>query len=186
MSLQRFVRRHTKITSKVLLFLLIFFPVISAWADFTGKVVGVIDGDTIEVLNEQTPIRIRLHGIDCPEKGQPFGKRAKQAASALAFGKDVTVDDRGRDRYGRTIAGVILPNGVSLNQELVKQGWCWWFRRYAPGDSVLEGLEQEAREAKRGLWADANPVPPWDWRQHRAKVPPDISGGRLDGRQPPH
>lgn len=137
------------------------------WADFTGKVIGVIDGDTIEVLNIQTPVRIRLHGIDCPERGQPFGKRAKQAASALAFGKDVTVDDLGRDRHSRTIADVILPDGVSLNQELVKQGWCWWYRKYAPENTVLEGLEQEARKEKRGLWVDPNPLPPWEWRKAR-------------------
>ena len=135
--------------------------------DFTGPVVRVLDGDTLEVLHNQLPERIRLSGIDCPEKGQAYGKKAKQAASALAFGKDVTIQTHGHDKYKRTIGDVILPDGMSLNQELVKQGWCWWYRKYAPGDTVLEGLENEAREAKKGLWADPQPVPPWEWRKRK-------------------
>lgn len=142
----------------------------NAWADFSGKVVGVIDGDTIEVLSQKTPVRIRLHGIDCPEKGQAFGKRAKQAASALAFGKEVTIQEHGKGKYGRTIADVILPDGVNLNQELVKQGWCWWFRKYAPADTTLAALEEEARSEKRGLWQDPSPLPPWEWRKSRTRA----------------
>jgi endonuclease YncB( thermonuclease family) len=122
-------------------------------ADFTSPVVSVLDGDTIEVLNGHHAERIRLSGIDCPEKGQAYGQRAKQAASALAFGKQVTLQTHGYDKYKRTLGDVILPDGMNLNQELVKQGWCWWYRKYAPGDTVLEGLEKEAREAKKGLWA---------------------------------
>ena len=63
----------------------------------------------------------------------------------------------------RTLANPLLTDGVNLNQELVNQGWCWWYRKYAPGDTVLEGLEKEAREAKKGLWVDPQPVPPWEW-----------------------
>jgi endonuclease YncB( thermonuclease family) len=111
------------------------------------------------------PERIRLNGIDCPEKGQAYGNNAKHAASDLAFGKDVTVQTHGHDKYGRTLTDVLLPDGLNLNQELVKQGWCWWYRKYAPGDTVLEGLETDAREAKKGLWADPQPVPPWEWRK---------------------
>jgi micrococcal nuclease len=111
--------------------------------------------------------RIRLNGIDCPEKGQAFGKRAKQAASDLAFGKEVTIQTHGHDKYKRTLAEVLLPDGMNLNQELVMQGWCWWYRKYAPGDTVLEGLENEAREARIGLWADPHQVPPWEWRKSK-------------------
>ena len=114
---------------------------------------------------QQHPERIRLSGIDCPEKGQAFGNRAKQAASALVFGKDVILQTHGQDKYRRTLGDVILPDGTNLNQELVKDGWCWWYRKYAPGDTVLEGLEKEAREAKKGLWADPQPIPPWEWRK---------------------
>ncbi|MBC7838356.1 MAG: thermonuclease family protein [Nitrospiraceae bacterium] len=117
----------------------------------TGDVTGVLDGDTIEVLNGHHAERIRLSGIDCPEKGQAFGNNAKHAASDLGFGKGVTVQTHGHDKYKRILADVILPDGMNLNQELVKQGWCWWYRKYAPGDTVLEGLENEAREAKKRL-----------------------------------
>ena len=72
-----------------------------------------------------------------------------------------------KDRNGRTLATVMLPDGRSLDHELVRDGWCWWYRKYAPGDTVLEGLEKEAREAKKGLWADPQPVPPWEWRKRR-------------------
>jgi endonuclease YncB( thermonuclease family) len=109
--------------------------------DFTGPGVFVLDGDTIEVLHNQLSERIRLSGIDCPEKGQSYGKRAKQAASELAFWKTVTLHPHGHDKYRRTLGDVILPDGMNLNQELVKQGWCWWYRKYAPGDTALERLE---------------------------------------------
>ena len=104
-----------------------------------------------EGFHNQLPERIRLSGIDCPEKGQAYGKHAKQAASALAFGKDVTIQTFGKDKYKRTIAEVIPADGTHVNHTLVKEGWCWWYRKYAPGDPVLEGLENEAREAKNGL-----------------------------------
>ena len=132
---------------------------------FNWPVVEILDGDTIEVLHNQHPERIRLSGIDCPEKGQAFGHEAKEAASALVFGKEVTLQTYGHDKYRRTLADVFLPDGTNVNHALVKDGWCWWYRKYAPGDTVLETLETEAREAKRGLWADPQPVPPWEWRK---------------------
>lgn len=144
-------------------------------ADFTGQVVGVIDGDTIDVLHNGKAERIRLTGIDCPEKGQAFGKKAKQAASELAFGKEVTVETYGQDKFRRTIGEVILPDEMNLNQELVKQGWCWWYRKYAPGNTVLEGLEKKAREAKKGLWGEPAPVPPWVYRKAKRGQSLDFS-----------
>jgi endonuclease YncB( thermonuclease family) len=147
-------------------FVLLLFPY-SSLAEFTGPVVSVLDGDTIEVLHNQRHERIRFSGIDCPEKGQAYGKRAKQAASELVYGTEVTLQSYGRDKYGRTIADVILPDGMNLNQELLKQGWCWWYRKYAPGDTVLEELERDARVGQKGLWADPQPVPPWVWRRRR-------------------
>jgi micrococcal nuclease len=97
--------------------------------------------------------------------GRAFGQRAKHAASALAFGKDVTIQTHGYDKYKRTLGDVILPDGMNLNHTLVKDGWCWWYRKYAPGDTVLEGLEKDARETRKGLWVDPQPVPPWAWRR---------------------
>jgi micrococcal nuclease len=137
----------------------------AAVSEYQGEVVRVLDGDTLEVLHNNQAERIRLNDIDCPEKGQAYGNNAKHAAADLAFGKEVTLQTHGHDRYGRTIVDVILPDGINLNHELVKQGWCWWYRKYAPGDRVLEGLEAEAREGRKGLWADPQPVPPWEWRK---------------------
>jgi endonuclease YncB( thermonuclease family) len=116
-------------------------------------------------LHNTHPERVRLSGIDCPEKGQAYGNRATQAVSALVFGRDVMLDTHGQDKYGLTLANVLLPDGTSVNHELVKDGWCWWYRKYAPRDMVLEGLEKSAREAKKGLWSDSQPVPPWEWRK---------------------
>jgi micrococcal nuclease len=141
----------------------------------TGPVVSVLDGDTIEVLHNRRPERIRLSGIDCPEKGQAYGARAKHAASELVYGKEVTLLTHGLDKYGRTLADVLLPDGTNVNYTLVKDGWCWWYRKYAPGDMVLEGLETEARKAQKGLWIDPTPIPPWVYRKARRGQSLDLS-----------
>src|SRR6185312_3340578 len=113
--------------------------------------------DTITVLTpEQRQVKVRLWGIDAPESRQDYGSRAKQAASELAFGKTVTIRPRDTDRYGRTVAEVILPDGRSMNRELVRQGMAWWFARYAPADTELARLESEAKVARRGLWSQPN------------------------------
>src|SRR5690349_12788207 len=97
----------------------LLIPSIVCAADFSGPVVSVLDGDTIEVLHNQSPKRIRLHGIDCPEKGQAYGHKAKQATAALVFGKEVTLLTHGKDKYKRTLADVLLPDGTNVNHELV-------------------------------------------------------------------
>ena len=102
--------------------LLCLHSVSPALADFSSPVISVLDGDTIEVLHNNCTERIRLNGIDCPERGQAYGKKAKQAASALVFGKQVTLQTFGKDKYGRTIADVLLPDGTNVNHELVKDG----------------------------------------------------------------
>ena len=151
----------------VLLISVVLLPAVSWATDFTGKVMGVTDGDTITVLHNGRSEKIRLNGIDCPEKAQAYGHKAKEAASALVFGKDVTVQTHGLDKYGRTIGAVLLPDGTNVNQKLVQDGMCWWYRKYSPEDTTLERLETEARNAKSGLWVDPNPVPPWDWRHKK-------------------
>ena len=132
--------------------------------DFTGRIVSVLDGDTIEVLHNTHPERIRLSGIDCPEKRQAYGKKAKQFTSALAYGKEVTVQVLRKDRHGRTVGDVVLTDGTNVSRELIKAGLAWWYRQYSK-DASLGVLEEDARQAKRGLWADPNPVPPWEVRQ---------------------
>src|SRR5688572_6310625 len=133
-------------------------------ADFTGEVIRVLDGDTIEVLHEKKPERIRLYGIDCPEKGQPFGQKAKQATSSLLFGKAVRIESHGRDKHRRTL-GTVFDGDLNVNQQLVKEGWCWWFRKFVPKDQTMKQFEQAAKDANKGLWADPNPVPPWLYRR---------------------
>ncbi|RMF86537.1 MAG: nuclease [Nitrospinota bacterium] len=145
-------------------FLLLPLPLFAA-TTFTGKVVGVIDGDTIEVLREGKAVRVRLAGIDAPERRQPYGRRAKQYTSALVFGQVVTVQVQSIGKYGRIIGNVLLSDGRNLSQELVRAGYAWWYRQYAPHDTTLQRLEREARLAQRGLWADPTPIPPWEYRK---------------------
>ena len=124
---------------------------------------AVKDGDTIEVLKEGKAVTIRLAEIDCPEKAQPFGNKAKKFTSELCFGRTVKVLPQDIDRYGRTVAKVILPSGRSLNQELVKAGLAWQYTKYSH-DEYLKHLEKEARENGRGLWRDPHPIAPWEWK----------------------
>ncbi len=150
----------------ILVTIMTMWLTLSAYAtDFTGQVVGVVDGDTIDVLHNGKAERVRLYGIDCPEKKQPYGKQAKWSTSDLAIRRTVTVIVKGRDRYGRTIGEVILPNGWSLNRELVRAGYAWWYFKYAPKNFDLKILQSTSMELKTGLWADVEPVAPWEFRK---------------------
>ncbi|WP_299823987.1 thermonuclease family protein [uncultured Pontibacter sp.] len=131
------------------------------------KVVGVKDGDTIVLLRNGEEVTVRLYGVDTPEKNQAYGQRAKQYTSDLVFGKQVRLIVNNKDRYGRTVGTVILPDGKSLNEELVKNGFAWHYKAYSK-DASLANAEADARRFKRGLWADANPVAPWDFRKNKS------------------
>lgn len=135
---------------------------------FAAKVIGVTDGDTLTVRAGETSTRIRLYGIDCPERGQEFGRRAGQFTRELTLGQVVYVRARDTDRYGRTVADVMLTDGRVVNHELVRNGLAWWYQHYAPDDADLGRLERDARDARLGLWGQGQPVPPWDWRRQRA------------------
>jgi endonuclease YncB( thermonuclease family) len=141
---------------------------------FTAKAVGLTDGDTITVLHNGQENVIRLNGIDCPEKKQAYGKNAKKFTSEKVLNKLITIEPHEVDRDGRTIADVLLPDGRSLNQELVKEGLAWWFFKYSK-DETLKALEEEARAEKRGLWRDPIPIPPWVFRKLQRKQVPEIS-----------
>ena len=136
----------------------------------TGRVVGVADGDTITVLDaNKVQHKIRLAGIDAPEKKQPFGDRSKESLSELAYDKTVTVETDKRDKYGRQV-GKVLVNGQDVNLVQVERGMAWFYRQYqreqSPNDRRLyEAAEDAAKVAKLGLWRDAEPVPPWEFRQ---------------------
>lgn len=135
------------------------------WA-WSGKVIGVADGDTITVLRDKQTHKIRLYGIDCPEKRQPFGKRAKQFTSELVFGKVVEVEPVTVDRYGRTVAFVQVEN-VLVNEELIREGLGWVYVRYCklPLCAKWQGLQLAAQNEKRGLWGHTGEIPPWEYRR---------------------
>ena len=145
--------------------LILLLTGIASAEQWTGLVVGIQDGDTLTVMHGTVQVRIRLDGIDCPEKAQPYGNRAQQKTAELSFQRKVTVVTTSKDRYGRTLAVVILPNGHALNDELMRAGLAWWYRKYAPKNRSLAQLEETARDAGLGLWADPNPTPPWLWRK---------------------
>jgi endonuclease YncB( thermonuclease family) len=137
-----------------------------------GRVVGVTDGDTVTVLDaSKMQYKIRLMGIDAPEKKQAFGGKSKESLSALVFNKQVTIEYSKRDRYGRTI-GKIIVDGVDANLEQVKAGMAWHYKQYQKEQSIDDRIayahaEEQARAEKRGLWVDSDPTPPWDWRRQR-------------------
>ena len=138
-------------------------------ADLTGKVVAIGDGDTLTLLvpdgASYRQVRVRLGEIDTPESRQPYGQRAKQALSDLAYNQQARVVVETTDRYGRTV-GRVYVGGVDVNAEMVKQGAAWAYRQYLKDQSLL-ALEAQAKAAKRGLWGlpEAERCPPWDWRK---------------------
>lgn len=136
----------------------------------TGRVVAISDGDTLTILDSsKKQIRIRLGEIDTPESRQPYGNKARQELSDLAFGKTATVEVQAIDRYKRTV-GRVYVGEVDVNAELVKRGAAWVYRKYVKDYSLFD-LEREARTNKRGLWKlpEAERVPPWEWRKNKVK-----------------
>ena len=145
------------------LFCLLALPALAADTTIVGKNVGVHDGDTLTLRTEDETLKVRLSGIDTPELGQPFGNNAKQALSAVAFGKTATIKSSGKDRYGRTL-GYIFIEAQAINTMMVRMGMAWWYRRYDK-TKELENAERYAKENKIGLWTDLNPIAPWDCRK---------------------
>ena len=132
---------------------------------FVGICERVIDGDTIKVAHDGTVETIRLSGIDAPEKHQTFGAQSKAYASQCCFGALVSVVGDNKDRYGRTIGEVFLADGTDLNRKMVKYGFAWWYRKYAPHDLELALLEQRAEQDHLGLWSSPGAIPPWVYRK---------------------
>lgn len=130
---------------------------------YFAKVVGITDGDSIIVLTKDSQqIRIRLEGIDCPEKKQDFGQQARQSTTALCFNKNVRVVSTGKDRYGRILAFVYVGD-MCINKELLKQGMAWHYKEFNT-DKTLATIEEDAKAHKVGLWSQSSPIPPWDFR----------------------
>lgn len=138
-----------------------------------NKVVGIADGDTFTLLTpENKQLKIRLYGIDCPERKQDYGNVAKQKLGELIFGQPVTIVQKEVDRYGRTVAIVYIQNGLCINEQMLREGLAWHYRQYDK-NPAWDALEATARAQHKGLWAVPNPTPPWlfrkDERMHTAQ-----------------
>lgn len=153
-----------------------------AWS---AKVVAVSDGDTIKVLHDGRQEKIRLYGIDAPEKGQEFGQKAGDFTGSLLAGRTVDVQPKDTDRYGRTV-GIVLVDGQILNELIVRNGYAWVYRPYCKESFCSSWIQAEAaaRLQKKGLWSDPAIIPPWDWRQQRrqgtAEVQPPAVAPKIE------
>ena len=175
----------------IFLFLLLTFPFLHA-ETLTGRVVRVTDGDTIVVLDtDKVQHKIRLQGIDAPERRQAFGTKSKEHLSDLVAGKTVEVDYSKYDRYGRVL-GIVMVNGEDANLEQIEAGMAWHYKKYqreqSPSDRVkYSDAELEARRHKVGLWRDPNAIPPWDYRRaerdRRKGMEPFVGKSTVRGAQ---
>lgn len=152
----------------ILLFtFLLIYSIATGQSVLTGKVVKIADGDTITILTkENSQIKVRLHGIDCPEKSQDFGNRAKQFTTVMSIGKTVSVQIVNKDRYGRTVGRVFLADGKMINKELLKAGLAWHYKKFDKSEEFAS-LENYAMLKKLGIWSIKNPIAPWDYRKKR-------------------
>lgn len=140
-------------------------------APLKGHVIGVLDGDTISLIDhDHQALRIRLAQIDAPEKHQPFGAASKKSLSSLVFGKDVLIDIVDTDRYGRSVAKIYIDE-MDVNLEQVRRGMAWVYEKYAR-ESRYFNVQLEAKKERRGLWRDQDPTPPWTYRHNTKKSDP--------------
>lgn len=167
------MRSHIRLPLTAALLTLIL-PILSFADVLQGRVVGIADGDTVTVLDAtNTQFKIRLMGIDAPEKKQAFWQNSKEHLSQMVFNKQVSVEYTKKDKYGRTVGKVIV-DGVDANLEQVKAGLAWHYKQYqreqsAEDIAVYVLAEELARNESKGLWADAEPVPPWEWRRQQKR-----------------
>lgn len=146
----------------------LFFPLFS-FSQIKGKVIKITDGDTFVLLTgSKEQIKIRLHGIDAPEKKQDYGTVSKNYLSNLVFKKDIIIEYKNRDRYGRRI-GIAFMEGVNVNEKMLSEGMAWHFKKYDT-NSQWSVLESKAKEEKKGLWSQPNPVAPWEWRVRKKRT----------------
>jgi endonuclease YncB( thermonuclease family) len=139
-------------------------------AEFTTKIIAVLDGDTVLVRRESGLVKIRLAEIDAPEKAQTFGITSKRSLSDMVLGKQVKVVSQAVDQYGRLVAHLSV-DGLDVNAEQIRRGMAWEYSNFHSNQALI-ALQNEAKQAPRGLWAQSNPTPPWEWRkQHPSTFP---------------
>ena len=150
---------------------------IAQGSEFTAKVLAVLDGDTVLVLRNNRPVKLRLAEIDAPEKAQTFGETSKRSLSDMVLGKQVKVSSQAVDKYGRMVAHLGL-DGLDVNAEQIRRGMAWEYSHFH-GNQILVALQEEAKQVPRGLWALSNPMPPWEWRKAHPNLvddhPADLS-----------
>jgi len=137
-------------------------------AEFTAKVVVVLDGDTVMVQRKGGLVKIRLNEIDAPEKAQAFGETSRRSLSEMVLGKQVKVSSQAVDKYGRMVAHLGL-DGLDVNAEQIRRGMAWEYSHFH-GNKALVALQEEAKQVPRGLWALSDPMPPWEWRKLHPNV----------------
>lgn len=166
----------------LLLFALTCLFAPAVWAlGIQGNVEKVSDGDTMTIMMGERSMEVRLKGIDAPEIDQPFGEQARQYAGGLCLGDEVTIKIWGTDKSGRIFVDVILRDGCNLNQEMVKAGYAWVMPDSHKNDT-LESIQSTAKTTHIGLWAEANPIAPWEWRADYRTVPQEATpSGEVQG-----
>lgn len=157
------------------------FALVAQAEVFTAGVVGVLDGDTILVRHEGKTAKVRLANIDAPEKAQPFGKQARQSLRELVYKKQVRIDSRAVDQYGR-IVGLVAVDGLDVNREQMRRGMAWAYS-YRNDDESYIALQSEAQQAQRGLWAAPEPQAPWQWRRQHPWTKPSVQQNSPEARE---
>lgn len=155
---------------KIRLFFLIFIIfTITVYSEsyveiYKGRVISVADGDTVTIKAKGKNIKVRLFGVDSPEKKQDFGIDAMNFTRLILYNKFVEVKVISKDKYNRDVANVFIEDGRCFNHEIVKNGYAWWYQYFAPNDRTLKSLEYSAKNKKIGLWKSPNPEAPWKFR----------------------
>lgn len=145
--------------------MLFAFALSVALPSFAHKVIGISDGDTLTLLVDEKPLKVRLANIDAPERKQAFGNRSRQSLAALCLGVDALYETQDTDRYGRTVA-VVRCGGIDVNRAQVAEGMAWVYPKYNK-DPSLPALQETAKEQRRGIWIDHDPMPPWEFRKQK-------------------